>query len=76
LKENIKILIIDENKKDAEKLSDHLISNGYPQPIIATNELEFDAICTKDEGFDVIISEQKIGNLNSLQIKHIKTKMW
>jgi serine phosphatase RsbU (regulator of sigma subunit) len=71
LKENIKILIIDENKKDAEKLSDHLISNGYPQPIIATNELEFDAICTKDEGFDVIISEQKIGNLNSLQILNI-----
>ncbi len=71
MKENIKILIIDENKKEAKKLSDHLMSNGYPRPTIATNELEFDTMCVPDKHFDVIISEQKIGKLNSLQILNI-----
>lgn len=68
MRENIKILLIDENKEDSKKIFDLLVSENYPDPIIVDNEKRFKELCSVDQNFDVIIAEEQLGIYNSLQI--------
>lgn len=74
MREKINILIIDSNKEDSKVLSDLLISEKYPQPTIVDNENDFIQLCSTEFNFDVVISEQEIDNINSLQIFNIVKK--
>lgn len=68
MREQIKILIIDDNEDDIQKLVSLLISEGYPQPTIVKDQKSFENEYSLNENYDVIISEHEIWGLNSLQI--------
>lgn len=75
MRDQIKILILDDNQEDINKISDVLTINGYSKITIINHSKDFEDLCSSDENFDVLISEHEVGDLNSLQILNIaKTK--
>lgn len=71
MRENLKILILDEKEEEAKIISDLLIANGYPEPQIILDEKSFTTLCSIEQAYDAVISEHELWGYNSLQIVNI-----
>lgn len=71
MKENIKILILDDSEEDAKKTIQYLSDNGYSfPPAVATDEKTYiDKLKTYVP--DIVISEHQLNGFNSLQALNI-----
>lgn len=65
VKENIKILILDESKEDVEKISQYLLDDGYKIPTVSCDSQSLFLTFLTDFNPDVIISEHNISDYNS-----------